>query len=198
MAVIELPAWAVPNSAAPAFMDFGAVLRPSTGAALLRVDRLGSRYRLTLGFPPFDNPNHGRVIVSRLIRAKRMGLRVEMPLLAPQPIEDALVDGAGQAGTTLNVRGLTARRAVREGFWLSIEKADGQHFLHNVAGEVLADASGKAAIPLSEMLRWPFVDGAKVHLVRPMIEGLVDGNEQAWSISVERFVGIEFTIEEAA
>ena len=134
MAVIELPNWAIPNSASPAFMDFGAVLRPSTGASLLRVDRLGSRYRLTLGFPPFNDPNRGRVIVSRLIRAKRMGLRVAIPLLAPQPIEDALVDGAAQAGTTLNVRGLAPRRAIREGFWLSVEKADGQHFLHNIAG----------------------------------------------------------------
>ncbi|RSU59310.1 hypothetical protein BRX36_19275 [Sphingomonas sp. S-NIH.Pt1_0416] len=198
MAVVELPNWAVPNSASPAFMDFGAVLRPSTGAALLRVDRLGSRYKLTLGFPPFDDPDQGRVIVSRLIRAKRMGLRVEVPLLAPQVIEDAIVDGAGQAGTTLRLRGLFPRRVVREGYWLSVEKADGQHFLHNVAGESIADAAGKVALPLSEMLRWPFADGARVHLVRPMIEGLVDGNEQAWSISVEKFTHIEFTVEEAA
>ena len=198
MAIIELPEWAVPNSANPALIDFGGVLRPSTGGALLRVDRQGSRYKAALTFPPFDDPAHGRVIVSRLIRAKRIGLRVEFPLLAPQSCEDATVDGADQAGTSLRVRGLWPRRAVREGFWLNIVRADGQHFLHNVADQALADASGKATLSLSEMLRWPFADGDRVKLVRPMIEGIVDGDEQAWAISVEKFVSIEFTVEEAA
>ncbi len=198
MGVIELPWWAVPNGATPALIDFGGVLRPSTGGALLRVDRQGSRYKASLTFPPFLDPAEGRVIVSRLIRAKRMGIRVEWPLLADQPCEDAVVDGVGQAGTTLRIRGLTPGRVVREGFWLNIVRGDGQHFLHNAGGEVIADAAGKAALPLSEMLRRPFADGDKVKLVRPMIEGIVDGDEQAWAISVEKFVSIEFTVEEAA
>ena len=198
MAVIELPDWAVPNSATPALIDFGGVLRPSTGGALLRVDRQGSRYKAAMTFPPFVEAAQGRIIVSRLIRAKRMGLRVEFPLVDAQPSEDAVVDGAGQAGTSLTIRGLFPGRVVREGFWLNVVREDGQHFLHNVAGQALADAAGKATLPLSEMLRWPFADGDKVKLVRPMIEGIVDGNEQAWAISVEKFVSIEFTVEEAA
>lgn len=197
MAVIDLPEWAIPNGATPSFMDFGSILRPSTGAGLLRVDRLGSRYKVKLSFPPFTDQAQGRIIVSRLIRAKRMGLRTEYPLVCPQPLQDAAVDGAGQAGTTLNVRGLVSHSVVREGFWLSVVRASGQHYLHNVAGEVIADADGLAALPLSEMLRWPFADGDKVKLVRPMIEGIVDGDEQAWSLSIEHFIGIEFTVEEA-
>jgi hypothetical protein len=198
MAVIELPDWAVPNSATPALLDFGGVLRPSTGAELLRVDRQGSRYKAAMTFPPFVEAAQGRIIVSRLIRAKRMGLRVEWPLVDVQPCEDAVVDGVGQAGTSLNIRGLFPGRVVREGYWLNVVRADGQHFLHNVAGQALADAAGKATLPLSEMLRRPFADGDRVKLVRPMIEGIVDGNEQAWAISVEKFVSIEFTVEEAA
>jgi hypothetical protein len=198
MAIIDLPAWAVPNAASPSFLDFGSVLRPSTGAELLRVDRLGSRYKVRLSFPPFDDLAQGRIIVSRLIRAKRMGIRTEYPLMCPQPLQDAVVDGAGQAGTTLRIRGIAAGMVVREGFWLSIVRSTGQHFLHNVAGEVVIDAGGRAALPLSEMLRRPFGDGDRVKLVQPMIEGLVDGDEQAWSLSVEHHVGIEFTVEEAA
>lgn len=57
-------------------------------------------------FPPFVDAAQGRIIVSRLIRAKRMGLRVEFPLVDAQPSEDAAVDGAGQAGTSLKIRGL--------------------------------------------------------------------------------------------
>lgn len=198
MAVIELPAWAIPNEATPSIMDFGAVLRPSSGAALLRVDRLGSRYKAALGFPPFDDPNQGRVVVSRLIRAKRMGVRVEFPLVQPQPLSDAVVDGVGQAGTTLKVRGLIRGAVVREGFWLNVVRGDGQHFLHNVAGEVIADQSGGASIPLGEMLRWDFEDGDTVKLIRPMIEGIVDGDEQQWSLNVALHTSIAFTVEEAA
>jgi len=195
--VIVLPPWAVPNGAGPAFVDSGAVLRGPGGVAL-RVDRLGSHYRVGYRFPPFGDPDQARVVVSRLIRAKRKGLRVEYPLSAPQRITDAVVDGAGQAGTALRVRGLYRGSVVREGWWLSVERADGQHFLHNVAGQAIADQTGRATLALSEMLRWPFADGARVHLVRPMIQGLVDGSEQAWAVSVEGDVEIEFTVEEAA
>ena len=197
MAVIDLPEWAIPNGATPSFMDFGAILRPSTGAGVLRVDRLGSRYKVKLSFPPFTDQKQGRIIVSRLIRAKRMGLRTEYPLVCPQPLQDAVVDGAGQAGTTLRVRGLFREMVVLEGYWISIVRASGQHYLHNIAGQVKADENGRAALPLSEMLRWPFADGDRVKLVKPMIEGIVDGDEQAWSLSIEHFIGIEFTVEEA-
>lgn len=196
--MIELPPWAIPNGASPALLDFGGVLRPDLGGPLQRVDRQGSRYRVALTFPVFSDPGHARVVVSRLVRAKRMGLRCEFPLVERQPLVDGLVSGGGQSGTTLLVRGLTPGAVVREGFWMSIEAANGQHYLHNTAGEVIVDADGRAALPLSEMLRAPFVDGARVHLVRPMIEGLVDGSEQAWQVSVENYVSIEVTIEEAA
>jgi hypothetical protein len=197
MPIIELPSWAVPNAASPSFMDFGGILRPSTGAGVLRIDRLGSRYKVNFGFPPFTDPNHGRIIVSRLIRAKRAGLRVEYPLFCPQPLQNGVVDGVGQSGTTLNVRGLFRSSVIREGFWINVVRSTGQHFLHNVAGSVVVGDDGRAALPLSEMLRWPFADGDLVKFSKPMIEGIVDGDEQAWNLSVEHFTGLEFTVEEA-
>lgn len=198
MAVIELPAWAIPNGADAALIDFGGTLRPALGGPLLRINRQGSRYRATLTFPPFTDQQQGRIVVSRLIRAKQRGLRVPFPLTCPQPFSDGLVDGAGQAGMTVRLRGLTPRAAIREGYWISLVRADGQHYLHNVGGEVVVDASGRASVPLSEMLRFPFADGSTAKLVRPMIEGLIDGSEQAWRMSVESYVGIEITVEEAA
>lgn len=196
--MIDLPPWAVPSSASPALIDFGGVLRPDLGGPLQRVDRQGSRYRVALTFPVFDEPQHARVIVSRLIRAKRAGVRCEFPLVERQQLVDGVVDGAGQAGTSLQVRGLTPNSVVREGFWCSVEAPSGQHYLHNIAGEVLVSSTGTVILRLSEMLRYPFPNGAPVHLVKPMIEGLVDGSEQAWEISVEQSVSIEFTVEEAA
>ena len=195
---IELPPWCVPNGATHALIDAGGVVRSALNTAAQRVDRMGSHYRAALTFPAFDEPRDGRVIVSRLVRAKRLGLRVEYPLLERQPVSGRIVvDGAGQAGFALAVRGFTARTVIREGWWLSIEAASGQHYLHNHAAEILPGVDGRATLMLSEQLRAPFADGDAVHLIRPMIEGLIEGNEQAWTQDVENKVGIEVTIEEA-
>ena len=202
--MIELPNGVHPNEATPALIDFGGVQRPNSGAGILRIDRPGNRYRASFMLPTKRIAEQGRVIISRLIRAKSEGLRVPYPLggvnqgLPGSPV----VHGAGQTGMAITVRGLTPRYNAKEGFWLSIaEPLSGgsvQHYLHNVAGGVIADASGAASIPLSEMLRAPFPDGAAIHLRKPMIEGLVAGDERSWNISVSLMTDIDFEIEEAA
>lgn len=120
------------------------------------------------------------------------------PLFDQQSASHAtVVDGAGQAGLSLKVRAMFPNDGIREGYWFSIENAAGQHFLHNSAADVQAGADGRATLALSEALRAPFVDGAKVHLIRPMIEGIVEGDAREWELSVEHQTSISFTIEEA-
>lgn len=196
--MIELPDGVVPNAMAPALMDFGGYQEPSSGAEGQRIDRPGNRYRCRFGLPPHVMAAHGRVIVSRLIRAKSEGLRCEFQLAGvKQGIPgNPVVDGAGQAGMFLNVRGLTPNYTAREGYWLNIISASGQHYLHNVAGGVTARADGTATLPLSEMLRAPFPDGARVELARPMIEGVVVGEERAWEVSLAHHLLTEFEIME--
>lgn len=200
--MIELPPGVVPNRVRPSLIDFGGVLRPSGGGATTRVDRLGNRWRLELGFPPHRSRELGRVAVARLARAKTKGLRVEVPLDELQGVPGRpVVDGAGQAGESLAVRALTPGYTAREGWWLSIERAGpngGQHFLHQLARSVTAGTDGRAALLLTPMLRVPFADGAAVHLSRPMIEGLVDGDEWGWEHSVDQLLTFDATIEEAA
>ncbi len=196
--MVELPDCPAPNGAQPALIDFSLTQRPSTGAAVLKVHRKGSRYRAMISYPPML-PSVSRVFVSRLLKAKREGLRIPYPLIEPQGAPgNPVVNGAGQTGTTLNIRGLTPGYAIKEGYWLSIEDANGQHYLHNAGAAVRASASGTASLPISPELRVPFADGATIHLAKPMIEGFVDGNEWSWQIPLERFIAIEFPIEEAA
>lgn len=196
--MIELPASPAPNGVTPRLIDYGAVLRSPTGGASLRLDRAGSRFAAEVSFPPMK-ADTARVFVSRLLDAKSEGLRIEFPLLdVPQGSPGApVVDGAGQAGKTLNVRGLTPGYVAKEGYWLSIEDADGQHYLHNVRATVRAAADGTASLAITPALRVPFADGATVHLAKPMIEGLVDGNEFSWQIPVNRLIALAVTIEEA-
>lgn len=196
--MIELPRWAVPVDASPALLDFGGVLRPVLGGPIQKIDRAGSRYRVSLAFPPAEGEAEGRILIARMIRAKREGLRVPYPLPRAQPVAGApVVDGAGQSGSRLLVRGIQPRQSILEGWWMTVYRADGQGYLYNV-GAVIADADGRAAIPIAPMLRWPHANGDRVELVEPTIEGVVDGGEWGWSVDVENLVGIEATIEEAA
>ncbi|WP_230769535.1 hypothetical protein [Sphingomonas sp. Leaf4] len=197
--MIELPRHPSPNAATSTFVDRGGVLR---GATALRVNRGGNHYKIAVTYPPLDDEDKARVFVSRLIRAKRQGLRMPYPLLGVDQGRcgwGIVVDGAGQGGNTLKVRGLPRGGVVREGFWMSIEDAGGQHYLHNVGGEVVADAAGKATLSVADtLLRRPFADGCRVHIARPMIGGLVEGDEVSWQLAVDLNTSIEFVIEEAA
>lgn len=197
--MIELPNDPAPNGAQPSLLDYGMTLRPGTGAAVLRVDRKGSRYKSVISFPPML-PSVSRIFIARLLKAKREGLRIPYPLIdVPQGAPGSpVVGGAGQSGTTINLRGLTPGYAAKEGYWLSIEDETGQHYLHNVSETARADGSGDLTLNITPELRWPFEDGATVHLAKPMIEGFVDGNEWSWAIPVNRLIAIEFTLEEAA
>lgn len=198
--MIELPTWAVPNGASPVLQDFGGFLTPGLGGEVQRLDRMGNRFGISVTFPPFIGKQKGRILVSRLIRGKTEGVRIEYPLLdfAPGAPGSVKVDGASQSGRTLNVKDANPYYAFREGQPFSIENAAGQHFLHFVDEEVIADAAGDAELSISPMLRFEFADGATCHFAKPMVEGYIMGEEWRWSMSVERFIGLEFEILERA
>ena len=196
--MIELPELPAPNSVSPALIDFGFVQRPALGARATRIERAGSRYSAQIGFPPM-RADVARVFVSRLLRAKSEGLRIEFPLLeiSQSPCGTPLVDGAGQAGKTLNIKGLTPHYAFREGYWLTlVDGFDGARYLHNCGTTVAAGADGRATIALAESLRAPFADGATILLAKPTIEGFVTGESWDWQIPVERLIALSVPIEE--
>jgi|EndMetStandDraft_9_1072997.scaffolds.fasta_scaffold30101_2 hypothetical protein len=184
----------------PAFVDIGTTVRGGTNATGQRVDRPGGHYRAAVTIS-LGTAVQRSALISDLVRGKQEGLRMTFPL---QGVDQSgsgapVMDGADQAGRLINLRGLTVGYVVEKGFWLSIVDADGQHYLHNVFVGGTVDGAGKVEITLAEHLRVPFPDGASVHLDQPMIEGDVEGNEQAWRLSrADRVDGISFTIEEAA
>lgn len=192
--MIELPDFARIGSAVPTLVDSGFTQRGIGSRS--RIDRKGSHYKIACAYGPYY-PENSRIMVSRLIAAKREGLLIRLPMLHSQGAPGSpVVDGATATGRTLAIRGLTPGYFCKEGYWLSIENGDGQHFLHNVATGGMADASGELSIMLNEMVRDSFSDGATINLAKPMVEGLVDGNEVEWALSVDRVVPINFSIEE--
>lgn len=196
--MITLPDLPAPNGVEPSLIDYGVNLRAALGGGTVRVNRPGNRFRLNVTFP-LMTPEVARVFVSRLIRAKQEGLRLPYPLLSETQGSPGspVVNGAGQSGTAIALRGLTAGYAFAEGSWLSIV-GGGQHYLHNVTNAVTANGSGLATVSIAPALRFPFPDGAVVHIAQPMVDGFVDGESADWTIRVDHLVQLGFTIEEFA
>jgi hypothetical protein len=193
--MIELPASPVPNGMEPQLLGQGFIQR---GAASLHVDRPGSRYAVTFGYPPME-PDIARRFIARLLRAKRQGLRVKLPLLVPQPVSGTpIVDGVGQAGSRLRIRGLSGGFVIREGTWFSVRDAAGNSYLHNVTADVSANGSGVANVEIEPPLRAPLANSAPVEMRAPVIEGFIDGDELSWQVPVSRRLALGFTVEEYA
>jgi hypothetical protein len=193
--MIDLPTAAM--TAVPALLDNGLLQRTAFGGASNRLNRKGNRYRVQFTVGPFYS-DVGRGWVSDLIAGKTEGVRIAYPLPQSQGSPgNVLIDGAGQEGTSIDVKGGTPGHFVKKGYWLSIENDDGRHYLHNVRAGVRFAADGTATLEIRPELRHPFDDEAVVHLAKPYIEGWVDGDEWAWSVNADQVVPISFTVEEA-
>lgn len=199
--MIELPNDPSPNGVNIIPIDFGFHQRPGSGAAVLRVDRPGNRYRVELMFPPMK-PETARKFTARTQRAVSEGLRADVPLLgltqgAPGT---PLVDGAVLAMvTSLPVRGLRPYYAAKEGYWFHVEDGDGVRYLHTLTETGIADASGDLTLSIWPPIRAPLADGDAIELVKPTVEGVV-AEHPGHSLSVDRLIrfGGSIVIEEAA
>lgn len=195
--MIILPENPAPNGAVPTLLDFGFLQRPSTGAAALRVDRPGSRWRLQFSYPVMQ-ADVARPYISRLTAAKTEGLRIAFPLqgVSQGSPGSPVVDGSGAAGTSLPVRGLTPGYVAKEGYWLTIIDGDGVYYLHNVRATVAADSSGEATLSIYPMLRAPVADGDVILLAKPMVEGVIEG-DVSWNMELANLIsGLTFVLEE--
>lgn len=195
--MIELPRNPAPNAAQAELIDFGLTIDGALGAGSLRVDRPGSRFQALVQFPPMT-PEVADVFISRLIAAKDEGLRIPYPQRrrARGNPGSPVVDGANQTGKLLALRGATPGHVFREGGWISIEDAGGQHYLHNIRGSTEVAGDGTCNLPIGPMLRAPFADGAAIHAAQPMIEGLIPGDSISWREDEDHLIRLSFTIRE--
>lgn len=197
--MVELPETPAPNGMQPTLLDYGITLRPSSGAAVQRIDRPGSRFRMEVSFPPMK-ADLARTFVNRLLKAKREGLRMEVPLLGVSQGSPGspVVNGANQTGTTISLRGFNPHHAVKEGYWLTLVDAAGDYYLHQCTDPVFVDGSGTATLEIEPPIRAPIPDGATVLLGKPKVQGFIDG-EVTWGMELGNLVtGIGFALEEAA
>lgn len=194
---ILLPPKPAIRTAAPRLLDFGAVLTPPGGGPSQRLNRLGNRFAVDVVAATSRSGAEGRILVARLMRALTegvllpfwQGLDVGTPG-TPQ------VNGGGQQGSTLQLKGFTSGYAVREGQFFSIIYG-GRRYLHAAAADVTASDTGTMALPIVPMLRISPNDGATCEFVQPMIEGFLAGNQVQWQLQLAPYTDVSFTVTEA-
>jgi hypothetical protein len=196
---IMLPSAPGIRTAKPRLLDFGGLLTPAGGGAVQKLNRLGNRFAMDIEFPPTRTEADGRIFSTRLARALTLGVMcfVLQPGLIIGAPGSVLIDGNGQTGSTLNLKGFAAGYVVREGQFFSIIHA-GRRYLHMAAEDLAASGGGTMVLPIVPMLRISPSDGDTVEFAAPIIEGWLSGNMAEWQLLLEPFTQISpITITEA-
>lgn len=196
---LALPDYPGPNEAVPEMRVFGGVITPPKGGASQNLRRLGSRYAMRITLPRMKPEPHGRLWASALSEAMEAGEAVEIAF--PQPGLEignpgaAAINGAGQSGSVLNLKGMTPGYTIRKGQFFHFSH-NGRKFLHSANEAKVVSGTGIVQLPIKPMLRVSPGDSVICEFVEPMIEGFLEGNRQSWTQQRARTVGLSFTIFE--
>lgn len=190
----------LPSDPAPRRMNMRKVsarneLSPAFGGDSLRLNRKGTKYAADIEFPPMTY-DRGNAFTDLDAEADTVVIAVRQPDIdTGAPGAANLVKGAGQAGSSLLIDGVTPGYIFGKGWYLTHINA-GRRRLYRSAAAAVANGDGEITIPLQTLLRFPPADNDVVLLGRPEIEGYVTGTDM-WDVDAEdRLVRISFTITE--
>ena len=194
---ILLPTEPIPQSWTPRPLDWGGELVPLLGGEVQRLNRLGDRMAVDVVLSATTDAAQAQAYIARLRRGRREGALLAWPQLnlAIGDPGAVSVDGGGQAGATLAVKGLTPGYRLREGQFFSLV-SDGCRYVHAVSAALTVPPSGLATLAIEPMLRVVPSNHDLVELAAPKIEGLVSGLDGGWTIDIAGSVGLAFTLTE--
>jgi hypothetical protein len=179
-------------------VDAGGVQRPPQGSVAIRVNRMGNHFAIDVTPSTARASTEGRILVARCIRALTEGAIYAFPQdLKPGDAGSPVVDGGGQQGQALNLRGFRAGYQVLEGQFFSLI-VGGRRYLHCAMADVTATGGGDMLLPFRPMLRVIPGDGAVCEFAQPMIEGFLGGTDFEWQLQAAPYLDAPFTIEESA
>jgi hypothetical protein len=188
--------------ARPRLIDFSRTLRPPMGGETQRLRRLGTRWSLSVQLPVIREGAVLAGLISDILRARDEGATYPWPqpgIVVP-PAAAAVVRGAGQTGSAINLGGFPYPYTVRKGQAFSVSVA-GRRYLYTFAATMTSDGAGNfEGLPIFPMLRRSPANGAPIDL-NPVIEGDITADNAdgfSWEHDRDDEVPLQFTIEEMA
>lgn len=160
--------------------------------------RMGDRYAVDVATAGLTLGAQDRQLIAAMTDAISAGatMRVRLPNV-PAGMESnagSVVDGAGQLGSAVRLRGLVPGTAIVRLQPITIEHL-GVAFLHTASAQVVVASDGTATVPIWPMLRFATVDGERALVASPRIEGKLVGFKGA-SFEKNRMDALEFSIVE--
>lgn len=162
-------------------IDFGGQLKPTLGGPVQNLMRLGTRHALDITLPPMPAEPEGRIWASRLRQAKLYGAIVNFTqdgFTVGNP-GSPVVNGGGQAGIALSMRGFAPGYTVREGQAFTLVHSS-RGYLHFAAADFTANSSGVLNVQFFPMARVISSDGDSCNFLNPYLQGSLSGNEASW------------------
>lgn len=192
----------LPNCPPPSTFEIELVrsvidLRPAFGGPVQRIERLGSRWRAVLSFETMTS-EQSRAWSDVDVEADTVRWAVpQLEFAVGSPGSSVQVDGSGQTGNVLKLKGLPAAYEARKGQWFSVITG-GVSYLYRVRADATASGAGLAEVPVQPLIRAAHLNNDAVNVAAPIIEGFVVGpsRAQAWRRKV--VPEMSFVIEERA
>jgi hypothetical protein len=161
----------------------------------------GARWEATLTWD-WIGEGQSRLLEAFLARlAGRSGRFLYGPPHAPRQASGTgtpVVNGAGQSGSTLSIRGWSAAaQAFRAGDWLSYVDTAGRRRLHQVVEDSTANGSGVASVTIAPPIRRAGADGAAVEIAAPQGVFMLAGDATPITITPPFFGSASLDIVEA-
>lgn len=166
----------------PRLIDFGGPLVPPLGGEVQTINRLGTRHAIDITIPTMRTDPDGRNWAADLSLAKLYGaiVRYRQDGLAIGDPGAPLVDGGGQLGSLLYLKGFAAGYTMRYGQALSLI-VNGWRYFHKAAAETVAGGDGRMTLPIFPMLRRSPANNDVAEVAEPKLQGSLSGNEVAWT-----------------
>ncbi len=181
----------------PEIPDASARVSPTTGAGASQTILRPGRCAVSVTIGDLSEAGAAAWLAAQLRHKTEGGaVRLIWPRLgvAGLPVA-AVVDGAGQAGSLLAIRGLTPGSTLPTFTPFSFIK-NGVVYMHRTTSEVVADGAGRVIVTIGPMLRASPADGTALAFTEPMIEGDLDPGPIKWSVKRLRFHTVTFKISE--
>lgn len=194
MAALILPTSPAPREMTPRPISSRNEQRPASSGPVNRYMQPGTRWAWDIELPPMSYVD-SLEWDDLLSEADTVIMKIHQPGLDTGSPGAPLINGAGQVGRTLNLKGLTPGYAFRKGQWISFPVV-GQLFAYKVRTATVVGADSTVALPLLTLLRLPPANNAVVSVAEPRAEGFATVDPSSLKVSVDGMVRLRFTLEE--
>ena len=174
-------------------------LRSSEGTSVQRISRLGQHwlFNCQVKAQTYEQALAWAALLEQ--SAELMTLKIAQPKLnIGTPGTSVQVDGSGQTGSVLKLKGLPAGYVGKAGQWLSVVTG-GRRYVYRLRSNATASGAGIMDAPVNPMIRAAHLNNDVVEVAEPKVTGFVTLRTSASAINVNGHVLIiAFVIEEPA